>query len=316
MRQHIFGRRISNKDFKNNYSDAIENKPENSEVNQSVAEYYGFQKTKKSDEIDFQICGDSAQYVVIELDQHESIIADPGTMICMETGIDMQTIFGDASQDNTGIWGALKGAGKRILSGEGAFTTVFTNLSHKKRKITLACEYPGDIIPVDLSAENGELICQKGAFLCAAKGVSIDIAFQKKFSTAFFGGEGFVMQRLSGDGMVFIHAGGNMMSIDLDDNETIRVDAGCIVAYQPTIECDIQFTGGIKSTLFGGEGLFITTLSGKGRIWLQTMPINRLRAQLTHSSISDEGSVAGGVGRAAVVGSGILASVIGLTSNS
>src|SRR4051795_2983246 len=207
-------------------------------------------------EIDFKVYGDDMQFVEIELDPMEAAVAEAGGMMYMDEGIEMETIFGDGSQQSSGFLGSLMGAGRRLLSGESLFMTVFQNQGQGKRRIAFGAPYPGKIIPVHLGELGGELLAQKDSFLCAAKGVSIGGAFTKKFGAGFFGGEGFILQRLQGDGLAFIHAGGTIYERNLDAGEVLKVDTGCIVAFQPQVEYDIQYVGKIKSALFGGEGLF------------------------------------------------------------
>lgn len=239
------------------------------------------------------------QYVEIELDPQETAIAESGAFMMMDDGIQMETIFGDGSRPQTGLFGKLMSAGKRILTGESLFMTAFTNFGQGKRKVSFASPYPGKIIPLDLLQFNGKLVCQKDAFLCAAKGVSVGIEFQRKLGTGLFGGEGFIMQKLEGDGMAFVHAGGHVFERELQPGELLRVDTGCLVAYTQTIDYDIQFVGGIKNTLFGGEGLFFATLRGPGKVWIQTLPISRLASRIiSYGGIrrKEEGSVLGGLG--------------------
>src|SRR5215468_3066104 len=226
-------------------------------------------------EIDYKIFGDDMQFVEIELDPMEAAVAEAGGMMYMDDGIEMETIFGDGSQQSSGFLGALMGAGKRLLTGESLFMTVFQNRGQGKRRVAFGAPYPGKIIPIQLREIGGELLAQKDAFLCAAKGVSLGIAFTKRFGAGLFGGEGFILQRLQGDGLAFIHAGGAIYQRDLAVGETVRVDTGCIAAFQPTVDYDIQFVGRIKSALFGGEGLFFATLRGPGRVWLQSLPFSR-----------------------------------------
>src|SRR6187402_1051834 len=227
-------------------------------------------------EIDYKIFGDDMQYVEVELDPNEATVAEAGGMMYMDDGIEMETIFGDGSSQQSGFLGALMGAGKRLLTGESLFMTVFLNRSTGKRKVAFAAPYPGRIVPVHLAEIGGELITQKDSFLAAAKGVSLGIAFQKKLGVGLFGGEGFIMQRLQGDGWAFVHAGGTLHERTLGPGEVLRVDTGCIVAFQPSVDYDIQYVGKIKSALFGGEGLFFATLKGPGRIWLQSLPLSRM----------------------------------------
>jgi len=221
----------------------------------------------------------------------------------MDEGIAMETIFGDGSAAKTGFMGALLGAGKRLLTGESLFMTVFQNQGAGKKRVAFGAPYPGKIQPVNLRELGGELIAQKDSFLCAAKGVSISIAFQKRLGAGFFGGEGFIMQRLQGDGLAFVHAGGTLYERVLAPGEALRVDTGCIVAFQPTVDYDIQYVGSVKTAFFGGEGLFFATLRGPGKIWLQSLPFSRLAGRIvaaapqTGSGGRDEGSVLGGLGR-------------------
>ena len=254
-------------------------------------------------EIDFKVHGDDLQFVEVELDPMEAVVAEAGGMMFMEDGIEMETIFGDGSQQNTGLMGALLGAGKRLLTGESLFMTVFQNRGSGKKKIAFGAPYPGKIIPLHLSQLGGELLAQKDSFLCAAKGVSIGIAFTKRLGAGFFGGEGFILQRLQGDGLAFVHVGGTIYERDLAPGELLHVDTGCIVAFQPSIDYDIQFVGGIKTALFGGEGLFFATLRGPGKVWLQSLPLSRLAGRIVAAAPQtgrggrEEGSLLGGLGR-------------------
>ena len=254
-------------------------------------------------EIDYKIYGDDMQFVEVELDPQEAMVAEAGAMMYMEDGIEMETIFGDGSQQNSGFLGSLMGAGKRLLMGESLFMTVFQNRAPARRKMAFGAPYPGKIIPVHLAEVGGEMIAQKDAFLCAAKGVSVGIAFNKKIGAGLFGGEGFIMERLQGDGWAFCHAGGTIYRRDLAPGEFLRVDTGCIVAFQPTVDFDIQFVGKIKSAIFGGEGLFFATLRGPGTVWLQSLPFSRLADRIIAASPRaggsgrEEGSVLGGLGR-------------------
>ena len=250
-------------------------------------------------EIDYRIYGEEMQYVEVELDPQETAVAESGAFMMMEEGIQMQTIFGDGSQQQSGFMGKLFSAGKRLLTGESLFMTAFTNMGHGKRKVSFASPYPGKIIPLDLSRLNGRVTCQKDSFLCAAKGVSISIEFQRKLGAGLFGGEGFIMQKLEGDGMAFVHAGGHVTEKELQPGEILKVDTGCIVAFTYGINYDIQFVGGIKNTLFGGEGVFFATLQGPGKVWIQTLPISRLASRiLTYATTNrkEEGSILGGFG--------------------
>ena len=255
-------------------------------------------------EVDFQVFGDDLQFVEVELDPGEAALAEAGSMMYMDDGVAMETIFGDGSgQGGSGILGALMGAGKRLLTGESLFMTVFQNQGQGKKRVAFGAPYPGKIVPLHLAELGGELICQKDSFLCAAKGVSLGIAFQKRLGVGFFGGEGFIMQRLQGDGWTFVHAGGTILERTLAPGEMLRVDTGCIVAFQPSIHYDIQMVGGIKSALFGGEGLFFATLQGPGRVWLQSLPLSRLAGRIyaaapqTGRGGREEGSILGGLGR-------------------
>jgi uncharacterized protein (TIGR00266 family) len=253
-------------------------------------------------EIDYQIFGDDMQFVEIELDPQEAALAEAGAMMYMEDGIEMETIFGDGTKSNSGFMGALMGAGKRLLTGESLFMTVFQNRGTGKKKVAFGAPYPGKIIPINLGEYGGELICQKDAFLCAAKGVSVGIAFNRKIGVGLFGGEGFIMQRLQGDGWTFVHAGGTIQWRDLGPGEVLRVDTGCVVAFQPTVNFDIQFVGKIKTALFGGEGLFFATLRGPGRVYMQSLPLSRLADRIIAASpraggaSREQGSILGGLG--------------------
>ena len=254
-------------------------------------------------EVDYTIHGDDMQFVEVELDPEEAAVAEAGGMMFMEDGIQMETIFGDGSQQKSGgFMGALMGAGKRLLTGESLFMTVFMNKGTVKRKVAFGAPYPGKILPIRLDEIGGELIAQKDSFLAAAKGVSIGIAFQKKFGVGLFGGEGFIMQRLQGDGLAFVHAGGTLYERVLSPGEMLRVDTGCIVAFQPSVDYDIQMVGGVKSALFGGEGLFFATLRGPGKVWLQSLPFSRLAGRIfaaapqTGGRGRGEGSVLGALG--------------------
>lgn len=250
-------------------------------------------------EIDYRIIGEEMQYVEVELDPGETAIAESGAFMMMDDGIQMETLFGDGSKAQQGFLGKLMSAGKRILTGESLFMTAFTNTGQGKKRVSFASPYPGKIIPLDLMELGGKIIAQKDAFLCAAKGVSVGIEFQRKLGTGLFGGEGFIMEKLEGDGMAFVHAGGHVFERILQPGETLKIDTGCLVAYTQTIDYDIQFVGGIKNTLFGGEGLFFATLRGPGKVWIQTLPISRLAGRiLTYatSNRKEEGSILGGLG--------------------
>lgn len=260
------------------------------------------------DVVDYEIFGSEMQYVEVELDPGEAAVGEAGVMMYMQDGVQMDTVFGDGASSG-GFFGKLLGAGKRLLTGEGLFTTVFHNESTSKRRVAFAAPYPGKIVPMDLRALGGTVICQKDSFLCAAKGVSLGIALQRKLGVGLFGGEGFVMQRLEGDGMAFVHAGGTLMQRTLAAGEVLRVDTGCVVAYQPSVAFDIQYVGRIKSALFGGEGLFFATLQGPGTVWLQSLPLSRLANRIILSApaaggrSADQGSLLGGAALGGFLGS-------------
>jgi len=251
-------------------------------------------------EIDYRIIGEEMQYVEIELDPQETAVAEAGAFMMMDDGIQMETIFGDGSQSvGSGLMSKLFSAGKRLLVGESLFMTTYTNVGQGKKRVSFASPYPGKIIPLDLQQLGNRVICQKDAFLCAAKGVSVGIEFQRKLGTGLFGGEGFIMEKLEGDGMAFVHAGGHVMSRDLQPGEVLKIDTGCLVAFTQTVNYDIQFVGGIKNTLFGGEGVFFATLRGPGTIWIQTLPISRLASRILQYGTykrKEEGSILGGLG--------------------
>ncbi|MCG1027428.1 TIGR00266 family protein [Virgibacillus halodenitrificans] len=252
-------------------------------------------------EIDYQLHGDDMQFVEVELDPEETVIAEAGSLMMMDDQIRMETIFGDGSSSNQGgLMGKLIGAGKRVLTGESLFMTAFTNEGVGKKHVSFASPYPGKIIPMDLSEISGKLICQKDAFLAAAKGVTVGIEFQRKLGTGFFGGEGFIMQKLEGDGMAFVHAGGTIYKKELGVGESIRVDTGCLVAMTGDIDYNIEYVGGIKTALFGGEGLFFATLRGPGTVWVQSLPFSRLASRIfaaapERGGSKGEGSIAGGL---------------------
>ncbi len=250
-------------------------------------------------EIDYKIYGEEMQHVEIELDPQETAIAESGSFMMMENGIEMQTIFGDGTQQTGGFMGKIFSAGKRLLTGESLFMTAFTNMGEGKKKVNFASPYPGKIIALDLNQYGGKIICQKDAFLCAAKGVSVGIQFQRKLGTGIFGGEGFIMQKLEGDGLSFVHAGGHVFEKELQAGEILKIDTGCVVAYTKEVDFDVQFVGGIKNTIFGGEGLFFATLRGPGKVWIQSLPISRLASRvLAYGTYKrkEEGSILGGLG--------------------
>jgi uncharacterized protein (TIGR00266 family) len=262
--------------------------------------YGKIKRMRTNHEIDYKIVGEEMQYVEIELDPSETAIAESGSFMMMDDGIQMQTIFGDGSQNQGGgFLGKLWGAGKRLIVGESLFMTAFTNTAGGKKRVSFASPYPGKIIPLDLQLLGGKVIAQKDAFLCAAKGVSIGIDFQRKLGTGIFGGEGFIMEKLEGDGMAFVHAGGHVFKRELQPGELIKIDTGCLVALTQTVNYDIQFVGGIRNTIFGGEGLFFATLRGPGKVWIQTLPVSRLASRILSygtTNRKEEGSILGGIG--------------------
>lgn len=256
---------------------------------------------QRADEVDYEIIGSEMQFVEIELDPGESAVAEAGAMMYKHPSIQMQTIFGDGSraEQNSGFMSRLLGAGKRLLTGEGLFTTVFTHNGVGKARVAFAAPFPGNIVALPLSQYGGRVICQKDSFLCAARGVSIGIHFQRRILTGLFGGEGFIMQKLEGDGLAFVHAGGTVVKRTLQAGEELHVDTGCVVAYTGNVDFTIQTVGGVKSALFGGEGLFFAVLRGPGQIWLQSLPFSRLAARMLQGATGarkEEGSILGGFG--------------------
>ena len=254
---------------------------------------------RSNHEIDYRIHGEEMQCVEIELDPQETVIAESGSFMFMDDGIQMATVFGDGSDRAQGFFGKVMTAGKRLLTGESLFMTTYTNTAYGKQRVTFAAPYAGKIVALDLSQFGGKVVCQKDAFLCAAKGVQVGIEFQRKLGTGLFGGEGFIMQKLEGDGMAFVHAGGYILERDLAVGETLRVDTGCIVAYTQQIDYDVQFVKGIRNMVFGGEGLFFAALRGPGKVWLQSLPVSRLAARiLQYGTVNrkEEGSILGGLG--------------------
>ncbi|TRZ41090.1 TIGR00266 family protein [Robertkochia solimangrovi] len=252
-------------------------------------------------EIDYHIYGEEMQYVEIELDPQEAVVAEAGSFMMMDQGLQMNTIFGDGSNQDNSVLGKLFSAGKRLLTGESLFMTAFLNTDMTKRKVSFASPYPGKIIPVDLTKYGGRFICQKDAFLCAAKGVSVGIEFSRKLGRGLFGGEGFIMQKLEGDGMAFVHAGGTLSRKELRAGEVLKVDTGCIVGFTSSVDYDIEFVGGIRNTIFGGEGLFFATLRGPGVVYIQSLPFSRLAGRILASiprggKDRGEGSILGGLG--------------------
>jgi len=252
-------------------------------------------------EIDYEIYGEEMQYVEIELDPQEAVVAEAGSFMMMDTDIKMDTIFGDGSNQESGVLGKLFSAGKRLLTGESLFMTAFLNIGHGKKQVSFASPYPGKILPIDLSEVGGKFICQKDAFLCAAKGVTVGIEFSKRLGRGLFGGEGFIMQKLEGDGMAFVHAGGTMAKKTLAPGEVLKVDTGCIVGFSKDVDYNIEFIGGIKNTIFGGEGLFFATLRGPGTVYVQSLPFSRLAGRVLAAlprggKDKGEGSILGGLG--------------------
>lgn len=255
----------------------------------------------RMDVIDYQVHGSEMQYVEVELDPGEAVVAEAGGMMMMQDGIAMETVFGDGSQQQSGFLGKLMGAGKRLLTGESLFMTIFANQASAKKRIAFAAPYPGKIVALHLAELGGEIICQKDSFLCGAKGVAVGIAFQKRIGVGLFGGEGFIMQRLQGDGWAFVHAGGTLATRELAPGELLRVDTGCLVALQPSVTYDIEFVGNVKTAIFGGEGLFFATLRGPGKVWLQSLPFSRLANRIyaampARGGTREEGSILGGLG--------------------
>ncbi|MEY4907042.1 MAG: hypothetical protein RL260_760 [Pseudomonadota bacterium] len=265
------------------------------------------------DAIDYEIKGAEMQFVEIELDPGEAAIGEAGSMMFMESGIGMDTVFGDGGkQASGGFMGKLLGAGKRLITGESLFTTVYTNHAGAKQRVAFAAPYPGKILPMDLRQLGGTLICQKDAFLCAARGVSLGIHFQQKLSVGFFGGEGFIMQKLEGDGLAFVHAGGSILRRELRAGETLLIDTGCIVALTPNVNFEIQYVGKIKTALFGGEGLFFAKVTGPGTVWMQSLPFSRLASRIfaaapQNGGSREEGSVLGG----GLLGGSLLGGMLG-----
>ncbi len=252
----------------------------------------------KNHEIDYRIHGEEMQIVEIELDPQESAVAESGAFMMMDQEIKMETLFGDGSGQQ-GFLGKLMSAGKRLITGESLFITAFTNVGQGKKRVSFAAPYPGKIIPMDLNLLGGKVICQKDAFLCAARGVTVGVEFQRRLGTGIFGGEGFIMQKLEGDGLAFVHAGGLVIERELQPGEVLKVDTGCVVAYTQQVDFDIEFIRGIRNMVFGGEGLFFATLRGPGKVWLQSLPISRLASRLIAYGTGprkEEGSILGGLG--------------------
>ena len=264
------------------------------------------------DLVDYEIKGAEMQFVEVELDPGEAAIGEAGSMMFMDAGIAMDTVFGDASgAGGGGLFGKLLGAGKRLVTGESLFTTVYTNGASQKQKVAFAAPYPGKILAMDLRTLGGTLICQKDAFLCAARGVSLGIHFQQKLGVGFFGGEGFIMQKLDGDGLAFVHAGGSILKRELQVGQTLFVDTGCLVALTPTVNFEIQYVGKIKTALFGGEGLFFAKVTGPGTVWLQSLPFSRLASRVFAAAPQRGGSREEGSLLPGVAGAGLLGSILG-----
>jgi uncharacterized protein (TIGR00266 family) len=258
---------------------------------------------EKAHEVDYKIYGDDIQFVEIGLDYGETIIAEPGAMMYMDSSISMDTVFGNGNEMGKGLKGILATAGKRVLTGENLFTCTFTNTVYAKSKVAFAAPYPGKIIPVNLMDFGGQLICQRDSYLCSAKGIEISIAFQRKIGVGFFGGEGFIMQKLNGNGLAFLHAGGTIIRKELAPGEVLKLDTGCLVAITAGVDFDVQFAGNVKSALFGGEGLFLATLRGPGVVWLQSLPFSRMADRIYSAGMRGgndagrgEGSLLGNIG--------------------
>jgi uncharacterized protein (TIGR00266 family) len=259
------------------------------------------------DVVDYEIRGAEMQFVEVELDPGEAAVGEAGSLMFMDAGIDMDTVFGDGSAQQGGIFGKLLGAGKRLVTGESLFTTVYTNASSGKKRVAFAAPYPGKILAMNLRELGGTLLCQRDAFLAAARGVQLGIAFQRKLGAGFFGGEGFILQKLEGDGLAFVHAGGTIVKRELQPGQSLLVDTGCVVAFTPNVNFDIQYVGKVKTALFGGEGLFFARLSGPGTVWLQSLPFSRLASRVfaaapQNGGSREEGSVLGGFGAGGLLG--------------
>lgn len=263
------------------------------------------------DVVDYEIKGAEMQFVEVELDPGEAAVGEAGSMFFMDAGITMDTVFGDGSAQTGGLFGKLVGAGKRLVTGESLFTTVYTNATSGKQRIAFGAPYPGKILAMDLRQLGGLLICQRDAFLCAARGVSLGIAFQRKLTAGFFGGEGFIMQKLEGDGLAFVHAGGTVVRRELHAGQTLLVDTGCVVAYTPTVDFEIQYVGKVKTALFGGEGLFFAKLSGPGTIWLQSLPFSRLASRVFAAAPQAGGGRSEQSALGGLVGGGMLGGILG-----
>jgi uncharacterized protein (TIGR00266 family) len=264
------------------------------------------------DVVDYEIKGSEMQYVEVELDPGEAAVGEAGSLFFMDAGISMDTVLGDGGGRGGGLFGKLLGAGKRLITGESMFTTVYTNQVQQKQRVAFGAPFPGKIVAMDLRQLGGMLICQKDSFLCAARGVSLGIHFQQKMSVGFFGGEGFIMQKLEGDGLAFVHAGGTVVKRVLQPGQALMVDTGCLVGYTPSVNFEVQYVGKVKTALFGGEGLFFAKLTGPGTVWLQSLPFSRLASRVfaaapQNGGRREEGSVLGGFG----AGAGILGGLLG-----
>jgi uncharacterized protein (TIGR00266 family) len=262
------------------------------------------------DVVDYEIKGSEMQFVEVELDPGEAAIGEAGSMFFMDPGIAMEAVFGDGSGGQSGLFGKLLGAGKRLLTGESLFTTIYSNQVNSKQRVAFGAPYPGKIVPMQLGTLGGTLLCQKDAFLCAARGVSLGIAFQQKLGVGFFGGEGFIMQKLEGDGLAFVHACGTVVKRELSSGQSLMIDTGCVVAYTPSVSFEIQYVGKVKTALFGGEGLFLARMTGPGTIWLQSLPFSRLASRVFAAAPQrgggrEEGSLLPGFGAGGLLG-GIL----------
>ncbi|MCQ4319033.1 TIGR00266 family protein [Stutzerimonas stutzeri] len=262
----------------------------------------GYGSSQATDGVDFKIIGTEMQFVEIELDPGEAAVAEAGAMMYKTSGVEMQTIFGDGSEQGGGLMGKLFGAGKRLITGESLFTTVFSQQGNGKGRVAFAAPFPGTIMALDLKQYGGRIICQKDSFLAGSKGVSIGLHFQRKILTGLFGGEGFILQKLEGDGWVFVHMGGSIRQVELAPGERLDVDTGCLAAMTSTVDYDIRQAGGIKTMLFGGEGFVFATLTGPGTVWLQSLPFSRLAGRMLAAAPQGggnrqgEGSILGGLG--------------------
>ncbi|RVT88413.1 TIGR00266 family protein [Inhella crocodyli] len=262
------------------------------------------------DVVDYEIKGAEMQFVEIELDPGEAAIGEAGSMFFMDAGVSLDAVFGDGSQNQGGFFGKLLGAGKRLITGESLFTTVYTNQSQSKAKVAFGAPYPGKIIAMDLKQMGGKVICQRDSFLCAARGVQIGIHFQQKIGVGFFGGEGFIMQKLEGDGLAFVHSGGTVVKRSLQPGQTLLVDTGCLVAHTPDVNFEIQYVGKIKTALFGGEGLFLAKLTGPGDVWLQSLPFSRLASRIFAAAPQTGGGRTEQAGFGGLAAGGLLGGIL------